>query len=222
MPSDDVTRRGLLAGAGGLAAGGALAEAATAQAPKPRALGIAGPGRNAVEVIGALVQDGDDLTGHGYLTRIAGLSDALLYASDQRGAATARFTFSSSVRVVSLLVQGSVFVATGVGTIDFFLDPDGGGDFAAPATFADGTRIARYDARFQNVLTVIAPDKAVIALEGELVQRQAPRFTLAGRRYRLGRRRLRERLSVKGLGTRTDATVPRAVFDVAGHIVLAG
>jgi hypothetical protein len=53
-----------------------------------------------------------------------------------------------------------------------------------------------------------------------LVQRQAPRFTLAGRRYRLGRRQLRERLSVKG--TRTDATVPRAVFDVAGHIVLAG
>jgi hypothetical protein len=116
-------------------------------------------------------------------------------------------------------VRGSVFVATGVGTVDFFLDPDGGGDFGTPATFADGTRIARYSARFQNVLTVIAPDNAVIALEGELVQRQARLFVLEDRGYRLGRRRLHQRLSVQGLGTRTDATIPRAGFDVAGHIV---
>jgi hypothetical protein len=220
--SEDLTRRTLLAGAGGIAAAGAVAETAAAQAPRARALGVPGPGRNAVEVVGALVQDGDALTGHGFLTRIAGLSDALLYAGDPHGAATARFTFSSSARVVSLVAQGSVFVATGIGTIDFFLDRDGGGDFATPATFADGTRIARYDARFQNVLTVIAPDRAVISLEGELVQRQARQFTLGGRRYRLGRRRLRERLSVQGLGTRTDATVPRAGFDVAGYVVVAG
>ena len=219
--SGEVTRRALLAGAGGIAAGGALAETAAAQGGGPRVLGVPRGGRNAVEVIGALAQDGDDLTGHGYLTRIAGLSDALLFAGTERGASTARFTFSSSVRVVSLVVQGSVFSATGVGTIDFYLDRDGGGDFANPATFADGTRIARYDARFQNVLTVIAPDRAVIALEGELEQRQARQFSLGGRRHRLGRRRLRQRLSANGLGTRTDATVPRASFDVAGRIVLA-
>jgi hypothetical protein len=223
MSADELTRRTLLAGAGGLAAGAAVHDsAAAAAATGPRLLGMPAHGARAVEVIGALVQDGIDLSGYGYLTRISGLSDTLLYAGSSPNEAGARFTFSAAAKVVSLSTRGSVFSATGIGTVDFFFDPDGGGDFAAPATFADGTRIARYAARFQNVLTVIAPNQAVIALHGELEQRQARAFQLDGRRYRLGRRRLRSRLEVNGLGTRTDATIPRAGFDVAGNIVLAG
>jgi hypothetical protein len=222
MSPDDLTRRTLLAGAGGMAAGGAMLDASTAVAAAgPRVLGMPAHGAHALEVIGALVQDGVDLTGHGYLTRISGLSDALLYTGPDPNEAGARFTFSAAVKVVSRSVRGSVFSATGIGTIDFFLDPEGGGDFNSPATFADGTRIARYAARFQNVLTVIAPNQAVITLDGELEQRQARPFELDGRHYRLGRRRLRERLSAQGLGTRTDAAAPRAGFDVVGSVVLA-
>ena len=222
MSADELTRRTLLAGAGGVAAGAAVNETAAVAQTGPRLLGMPANGGRAVEVIGALVQDGVNLSGHGYLTRISGLSDTLLYTGSSPNEAGARFTFSAAADVVSLSTRGSVFSATGIGTVDFFLDRDGGGDFAAPATFADGTRIARYAARFQNVLTVIAPNQAVITLYGELEQRQARAFQLDGRRYRLGQRRLRTRLQVSGLGTRTDATIPRAGFDVAGNIVLAG
>jgi hypothetical protein len=226
MDADELTRRKLLAGAGGLAAGAAVLETtgepATAAVTGPRLLGMPAHGEHAIEVIGVLVQEGDALTGHGYLTRVSGLSDNVLFTGSSPDEAGARFTFSAAAKVVSLSAHGAVFSSSGIGTIDFFLDRDGGGDFGAPATFADGTRIARYAARFQNVLTVIAPNQAVIALEGDLIQRQATAFSLDGGRYQLGRRRLRVRLGVHGLGTRTDATIPRAGFDVAGALVLAG
>jgi hypothetical protein len=218
-PSSDITRRTLLAG--GAAAGGAVAAAPAAGAAAVRTVGVPRSGRNAIEVIGSIVQDGTGLTGYGYLTRIDGLRERDLYAGSGRTEAAARFTFHSTATVTGRALRPSLFAVVATGELHFYLGT-GGGDFAAPDSFARGTRIATCTARYQNLLTVISPDHALTTVLGELEQRAARTFAVAGRRHRLGRRGLVERLHATGPGTRTDPTVPRATFDVAGYLAAAG
>jgi hypothetical protein len=213
-----VTRRAVLAGAGGLAAAGVVAPEAVA-APVRR---LAEPRHEtaAAEVIGEIVQAGAGLTGYGYLTRLAGLADSAMFLAGARDERGARFTFTAAATVRDRFIRGSLISVTGAGTVELFLD-EGGGDFAAPATFGDGTRIAVFAARFQNVLTVTAPNTALTTIEGELRQRSADGFRLGGRRYQLGHPGLRLQLTVSGPGTRTDPMAPRAVFEVAGRFARA-
>lgn len=212
--TDGFTRRAVLAGAGAVATAGAVAPEAVA-APVRR---LAEPRHHtaAAEVLGEIAQAGEELAGYGYLTRLAGLADAELFRTGPHAEATARFTFAAQATVRDRFIRGSLISVTGTGKLSLYLDDDGG-DFAVPASFSDGTRIATFAARFQNVLTITAPNQAVTAIEGELLQRSAHRFRLGGHRCRLGHRGLRLRLSVTGPGTRTDPTLPRAVFDVAGR-----
>jgi len=214
-----LTRRTVLAGAGGLAGAGAMAPAVQAQAV--RRLGVPGSGRAAAEVVGRLVQDGLAVTGHGFLTRLSGVTDSAMFRGSDRTAAGARFTFTAATEVRDRFISGALFSATLLGTISFFFDEQGG-DFENPATFADGRRIASFDARIQNVLTVIGPDQALTTLRAELTQRTAPRFSLDGRRTRYGRRGLRSGLWATGPGTRTDVAAPRAVFEVGGRVDVPG
>jgi hypothetical protein len=220
---DGLTRRGVLAAGGGVAAAAGLGAAASsdALAAGVRQLGVPRHGTSALEVLGSIEQAGDELTGYGYLTRVSGLRDALLFSGAPSGESTARFTFSSSASVRARFVRPTLFSVTATGTLGVFLNARGG-DFGAPATFARGTRIAAYAARFQTIVTVIAPNQAVTTVEGELLQRDARPFSVSGGRRRLGRRGLRLRLSATGPGTRTDPALPRALFDVAGRVLLAG
>jgi hypothetical protein len=210
-----LTRRTVLVGAGALAGGAAVAPGAQAQAV--RRLGLPGAGAAAAEVVGQIVQDGLAVTGHGFLTRLSGVPDSAMFRGTDRSATGARFTFTAATEVRDRFVRSGLFSATLVGTVAFFLDGQGG-DFAVPATFADGRRIATFDVRIQNVLTVIGPDQAVTTLQAELTQRTAPRFPLDGARARYGRRGLRSVLWATGPGTRSDATAPRAVFEVGGRV----
>jgi hypothetical protein len=218
MEGAGFTRRAVIAGAGGLAAAGAVAPEAAA-APVRR---LAEPRHDtaAAEVVGEIAQAGAELTGYGYLTRLAGLADGRLFRAGQRDEHGARFTFAADVTVRERFIRGTLISVTGTGTLSLYLD-GGGGDFATPATFSDGTLIATFSARFQNVLTVTAPNQAITAIEGELRQRSAHRFNLGGHRYQLGHRGLRLQLSVTGPGTRTDPATPRAVFEVAGRFAPA-
>jgi hypothetical protein len=217
-PGHGVTRRAALAaGAGGLAVAGMAPTAASAA---ERRLAEPRNGTAAAEVFGDIAQDGTALAGYGYLTRLAGLTDTALFTG-ARTEAGARFTFAASAQLRDRFLRGSLIVAIGTGTVSFYLD-EGGGDFAVPGTFSDGRRIAMFSARFQNVLTVTGPNQALTTIEGELLQRQARPFSLASRRWRLGHRGLRLQLSVTGPGTRTDPTIPRAVFNVAGRLAVAG
>ena len=93
-----------------------------------------------------------------------------------------------------------------------------GADFTNPQSFAAGTVVARFDARLQNIASVVAHNQAITTIEGELVQRSAPTFRLGVRHYRLGHPGLRVQLSATGPGMRTNQTPPRAVFDVAGRL----
>jgi hypothetical protein len=218
--SNEITRRTLLAGAGTLAAGSAVAP--TANAAAVSTVGTARHERHAIEVIGSIAQDGVQLTGYGYLTHVAGLRDRQLFAGAGRDEKAARFTFHSVATVTSRAIRPNLFAVVATGELSFFHHPSAGADFAQPDSFAQGTRIAQFDARYENVLTVIAPNQAITTVSGDLRQRAVKAFSLSGRRVRLGRRGLDYRLSVTGPGTRTDATAPRAVFDVAGSLVLPG
>lgn len=229
--ASELTRRALLAGAGAAAAGGAVAGGGGLAGPAEadavaatRSIGVVRRGRNAIELIGTLVQDGRDVTGYGYLTGISGLPESRLFATAgvDRGEESCRFTFFSRARVATRSVRPELFAVIGTGELAIHFDAAGGADFARPETFAAGARIATYATRLQNVLTVVAPDQAITNIFGEVEQRRAEPFSLAGRRQRLGRRGLRLRLQVMGPGRRTDAATPRATFQVAGNLVVAG
>ena len=214
-----VTRRGVLAGAGGLAAAGVVPVGAAAAA-RARRIGEPRDGTAAAEVIGRLDQNGDAITGYGYLTRIHGLPDADLFRGATHDESTARFTFASAVQVNARFFRGALVSVDGVGSLTFFLDGNGG-NFAEPASFSDGTPVAKFAAHFHNLLTVIAPNQGVSTIAGELKQRQASTFALDGRSTRFGHRGLGLSLSVAGPSTRTTDTPPIAFFDVAGDLRLA-
>jgi hypothetical protein len=177
-------------------------------------------GTAAAQVVGHLDQVGDAITGYGYLTRIHGLRPADLFRAPNRTESSARFTFFSKVQVNARFFRGALVSVDGVGTLTFFLDPDGA-DFAHPATFSNGTAVAKFAAHFHNLLTVIAPNQGISTIEGELTQRHARTFSLEGRRTRFGHRGLRLHLSVAGPSTRTAPSPPTAFFDVAGDLTLA-
>jgi hypothetical protein len=214
-----VTRRGVLAGglASGLAASGIAPDAASAAGS--HRIGEPTDGTAAAEVVGHLDQVGDAITGYGYVTRIHGLSQSDLFRGPDATEATARFTFFSNVQVNARFIRGTLVSVDGVGTLTFFVDPNGA-DFSNPETFSDGTAIARFAAHFHNLLTVIAPDQGISTIEGELTQRHAHTFSLAGRHTRFGHRGLRLHLSVSGPSKRTAPSPPTAFFDVAGDLTV--
>src|SRR6201987_835149 len=216
-----VTRRGVLtggiAGGGGLAAGGIAPDVAGAAGL--HRVGEPGDGTAAAEVGGHLDQVGDAITGYGYLTRVHGLRQADLFRGPGATEATARFTFFSNVQVNARFIRGALVSVDGLGTLTFFLDPNGA-DFATPATFSDGTAIAAFEAHFHNLLTVLAPNQGISTIAGELTQRQAATFSFEGRRTRCGHRGLRLHLSVAGPSQRTAASPPAAFFEVAGDITV--
>lgn len=216
-----MTRRGVLAGglagAGGLAAGGLAPDLASAAGL--HRVGEPADGTAAAEVVGHLDQVGDAITGYGYLTRVHGLRNADLFRGPDATEGTARFTFFSNVQVKARFIRGALVSVDGIGTLTFFLDPNGA-DFSNPATFSDGTSIATFAAHFHNLLTVLAPNQGISTIAGELTQRQARTFSFKGRRTRFGHRGLGLHLSVAGPSSRTAPSPPTAFFEVAGDMTV--
>jgi hypothetical protein len=210
-----VTRRGVLAGAGGLAAAGI--GPGLAAATGVHRVGEPTDGTAAAEVVGHLDQVGDAITGYGYLTRIHGLGTGQLFRGSPATEATARFTFFSKVQVNGRFIRGALVSVDGIGTLTFFLDPSGA-DFAKPDTFSDGTAVATFAAHFHNLLTVLAPNQGISTIAGELTQREARTFAFERRLTQFGHRGLRLHLAVAGPSTRTAPSPPTATFEVAGDI----
>jgi hypothetical protein len=209
-----LTRRGVLAGAGALATAGAVAPAAAAA--HVRRLGEPRHGRPAAEAVGELAQDGDGLTGYGYITHLAGLGHDALLTGEPLSESTARLTFFAQATVRERFPHGVLVAVIGTGTLSIHLH-EGGADFASPGSFAAGPAIARFAARFQHVATVFAPNQAISRIEGDLTQRHARGFELGGRRNQLGRRGLRMHMTASGQGHRTQPVPPQAIFDVAAR-----
>jgi hypothetical protein len=213
----DSSRRDFIVGAGvGLVVG--LPGAAEAAA---RPVGVSPEARESIGVIGTILQDGPVLTGFGWLTQVAGLSDGDLFTDrSRRGASTARLRWHAEVHVRTIDVLPSLFLGTGNGRLRIFYARNGGARDGEPQTFAAGRLIARYTGQFRNIQTVIAPDHAVTQIIGELSQRAAHRFVVRGKHRQLGRVGLLQRLDASGPATRTEPTIPRSIRYVAGGITI--
>ena len=71
------------------------AAGAAGAAPAPRQLAVTPTGRVAMEVVGQSLQDGDSLVSVGYVTHVAGVSDAQLFSDPAiRDEKHARLVFS--------------------------------------------------------------------------------------------------------------------------------
>jgi hypothetical protein len=211
-----LSRRELIVGAGA----GAVAVPAVADAAVRR-VGVAPEARQAIGVIGTILQDGLDLTGFGWLTQVAGLKAADLFTDPaHRGAGTARLRWHAEVKVDSIDVLPSLFYGTGKGRLRIFYARDGGAVVDQPDSFATGRLVARYGCLFRNIQTVIAPDHAVTEIIGELKQHTARRFVVRGHHRQLGHRGLLSRLDASGPATRTEPTIPRSTRYVAGGITV--
>ena len=208
-----LTRRAFIVGAG---AGVALPGVADAEVAR---VGVAPEAREAIGVIGTILQEGAVLTGFGWLTHVAGLGDSDLFTDPaRRGAATARLRWHAEVRVTSLDVLPNLFFGTGKGRFRIFFASSGGARENRPETFATGRLVARYAGQFRNVQTVVAPDHAVTEIFGELLQRSASRFVVRGRHRQLGQAGQLQRLQASGPAVRTEPTIPRSIRYVAGGI----
>src|SRR5689334_21101165 len=187
------SRRDFIVGVGTAAALPSVADAAAAP------VGSAPAARDAIGVIGTILQDGPALTGFGWLTQVAGLSDADLFTDPaRRGAATARLRWHAEVRVATIDVLPALFLGSGTGRMRIFFAAEGGAQDGDPGSFASGRLVARYAGLFRNIQTVIAPDHAVTQVTGELSQRAAHRFVVRGQPHQLGRKGLLLRLDASG------------------------
>lgn len=194
----------------------------TTAAAKPLVVGNAQHGETVLELVGRSKQDGKAVTHFGYLTRIRGLPDDLLFSDPSiRTEATARFTFFATTTLTARHVLGDIIATAATGTLTiYFNETPSGGDFGDPDSFAAGTAIAIFSARFHNVLNVQATDAGIISAVADLIQLDSDSFMLDGVRYRLGHRHLRERLSANGQGTRTQVDPPQSFFLWGGNVVI--
>ena len=210
----DLSRRTLLSGAAVLAGGTALAAAGGAVLP-----GVAGAdggsagaraGTTIAEFVAQIAQNGGHLIAYGYFNSIVGVGPSDLF-SGPPSEATARYTAYAEGDLMSRAVNGPVTVLDVVGTLDVFHRHATGANFSMPSSFKVGETVAQFELTLQDVLTVIAPNTGIPTLAGDMTQ-------VSGRSV-FGRPGARLRLTATGLGTRSDASAPVAVLNIAGNMV---
>lgn len=214
-----LSRRQALVGAAGIivvgVAGGAEMAAATGGSASQ--VGASGPA-SGLEFLGEISQEGETLTGYGYLTEVSGLQlDQLYFGGGEPSEATARFTFHGVAHLTSMQRRNDLLVGHAEGQLHFYLRDTPGATFADPSTFAAGQRIATDDATLESINNVIAPNTGVINVFGDLRRTEIAAFRLDRRRHQLGRIGLLSRLVAPGKGLRLDPVVPRAILVVGGN-----
>ena len=169
------------------------------------------------EFLGRSDQAGPQVTHYGYLTRVFGLDDKLLFSDPNvRTEATARLTFLAVTMLDSRHVHGNIIATSAPGEMTAFFNQHPQGDFNEPDSFARGRPIASYATRYHNVLNVQAPNQGIANAVAELTQLKATSFELGPHRVRFGRPKMRIRLGATGQGTQTQADPLHAFFLLAG------
>jgi hypothetical protein len=183
-------------------------------------VGTAKRGSNAVEFIGEIKQEGPEFMAVGYLTYVHGLDSEDLFTDPFiHDASTARFTFVGSSNIVSRAQVGTVTQLGTIGSLMIYFSDSGGADFNDIYSFSSGLEIAAFDARFYNVLTVIAPNQGVTSGIVDTVQQTAHGFVLNGRQFQLGHPRLIQRITISGGATRILVDPPVSITEFAAAAV---
>lgn len=91
-------------------------------------------------------------THYGYLSYIRGLSTFTGAPPDE---GTALFTFSADATTTRVIANGPLRIVTRVGSLTIHRDESTNGDFARPASFADGTPVLVAQFRQEVVLNTV-------------------------------------------------------------------
>ncbi|MGZ4467788.1 MAG: twin-arginine translocation signal domain-containing protein [Nocardioidaceae bacterium] len=221
-----VSRRQVLAGAavaGGVAATGLPATAAAESRSDAAAAGriAVGPtGTTVVEFRGRISQtggSGEQFVSFGYLTRVTHARRGDLFDGHPSSETTALLTVYATGDLSARTLDQSVHALDIVGAMTVYQRKQPGASFDHPSSFKEGTAVARFDVRLQDVLTVFATGKGLPTLDGDMRQTRAGRLGdgLAGRRF--GRVGERLRMFATGLGTLTDPAKPNSELEIAGN-----
>lgn len=143
-------------------------------------------------------RSGDTLRLYGYVTRASGLTAAELFGGDTASAGSARFTFTADMSQDAPVNRADTTSYAGTGTLRVYLAPDGGADWANPASFGAGEDVATYDLSLAETLQRQSPQVGVLVGVGALTQTDAGDFTLDGAAYRFGAANLGARLRYTG------------------------
>jgi hypothetical protein len=217
------TRRGVLTGAGLAIAGGVAATVAgTPAVAEATGSGVARApqGATAVEFRGRITQSGStgqDFSALGILTALAGAQLSDLFEGSGTTIGNALFTVTASGSLVRRVLDQSVHALDIDGELSVYQRPHGGARFDRPASFSQGTRVARFDLALQDVLTVFAMAQGLPTLTGDMTQTQAGALHggLAGQRFGIGGQRLR--MLATGIGQLVDPVTLNAQLEIAGN-----
>jgi len=190
-------------------------------------------GGAALEFVGRALQDGPRISIAGYVTRVAGIPDADLFATPNplaRNENTARITFSASTTVsqsfMVLPQSPTLFDVNSAGSLTFFFtDAPTPRSFDTPASFGSGTPVASYSVRFQDVVAALGgidPTGGVVDGNGELCQTSASSFRIGGETRRLGHQGRQQSIFTHGWTTRTNPNPPQSQTQFGGHTTVIG
>jgi hypothetical protein len=205
---------------------GAMATGPAARAASPTQVGLPTPGQTMFQFVGRIDQVGPLSDDFGYVSELAGMDEADLYAGGDplgRTEGTARFTYFSSARLQGRAVNGNLFITQGAATTTvYYSEAPAGASFDDPASFKRGTPVAVFEGTWQDIVNVQAPNTGIATIVSDMSQTAATAFTLGGTEYRFGAQGATIRLGFSGEGTRTDPTTPRATILYGGDAILTG
>jgi len=205
--------------AGGLVAGVAGAPPASAATSGAGAVATGRAGDTVFEFVCRIAQDGEDFTGLGYLTDVAGIGRDALFTGDPRDEAHARYLLTANGLLVARSVDGAVHALNIEGKLAIYYSPSGGAAWSDATGFAVGSPMATYQLELQDVLTVILSPIGIPTLNGVATQTGAGR--VKGRPF--GRQGSTSRFIATGLGTRSDhdptPVKAQAMLTVAGSMI---
>ncbi len=187
----------------------------------------------ALEFVGRATQNGAVISIAGYVTRLAGVPEAALFATSNpllRNENTARITYTASTTIsqsfMVLPQTPTLFDVNSAGSLTFFFtDAPGPRSFDTPSSFGSGTPIASYSVRFQDVVAALGgidPNRGVVDGNGELCQVSASSFRIADDSRRLGHPGTQQNIFTHGWTTRTSPNPPQSQTQFGGHTTVIG
>ena len=161
-----VSRRQVLAGAGGAAIVGAALGSAPGAAADPTgtaaALGSARVGETATRLVGVIDQRGNKFVAYGFYTLIAGVKETELFSAltDPVSESNAHFTFHGTASLVQRTVVGDVFTLAVAGSLAHYYQRSPASSFADPDSFASGVRSGRASSPSKTYSSSCLPPRA--------------------------------------------------------------
>ncbi|MBC7869707.1 MAG: hypothetical protein H7Y09_02620 [Chitinophagaceae bacterium] len=189
-----------------------------------REIGISVDGRNSIEIIGLVQQEGFDAIFAGYVTHIDGLPPEALFAAGTepfaRGEATALFTFhGTGAAYIRSVLENLTTTAINADINFYYSEIPLGASFETLDSFAGETVIANLTARYQTVINVQEPNVGVFMMYGTTEQQSAAPFTLNGETVQFGRVGSIGRGENFGQGFRASIEPLVARYLIVGNII---